>query len=34
MEKEYLIQAIIKLLKECKDIDLLYLVKSLLSAKS
>lgn len=34
MEREYLINTIIEILKECKDIDLLYLIKSLLSAKS
>lgn len=34
MERKYLIETIIELLKECKDIDLLYLMKSLLSAKS
>lgn len=34
MEREYLINVIIGLIKECKDIDLLYLIKSLLSAKS
>jgi hypothetical protein len=34
MEREYLINTIIEILKECKDVDLLYLIKSLLSAKS
>lgn len=34
MEKKYLIETIKKLLSECKDIDLLYLINSLLSAKS
>lgn len=33
MEKNYLIETIKKLLSECKDIDLLYLIKDLLSAK-
>jgi hypothetical protein len=34
MEKEYLIKAIKELLKECNDIELLYLIKSLLSGES
>lgn len=34
MERKYLIETITTLLSECKDIDLLYLIKSLLSAKS
>lgn len=33
MEKEYLIKVIKELLNECKDIELLYLIKSLLSDK-
>lgn len=33
MERNYLIKTIMELLKECKDIDLLYLIKGLLSAK-
>lgn len=34
MERAYIIETIIELLKECKDIDLLYLVQSLLSEQS
>jgi len=34
MERIFLIESIILLLKECKDIDLLYLIQSILSAKS
>lgn len=33
MEKDYLIETIKELLKECTDIELLYLIQSLLSAK-
>lgn len=33
MEKDYLIETIIKLLEECTDIDLLYLIQSLLNAQ-
>lgn len=33
MEKIYLIETIKKLLKECTDLETLYLIKSLLSAK-
>ena len=34
MEKDYLIKAIENLLAECNDIELLYLVKSLLSVEN
>ena len=34
MEKDYLVKTIENLLIECNDIELLYLVKSLLSVKS
>ena len=34
MEKDYLIETINKLLVDCNDIELLYLIKSLLSVKS
>jgi hypothetical protein len=34
MEKDYLIETIIKLLLNCNDMELLYLIKSLLSAES
>ena len=34
MERKYLIETIKELLNDCTDIDLLYLIKSLLSAKS
>lgn len=34
MEKNYLIDTIYKLLAECNDIELLYLIKSLLSVES
>ena len=34
MEKYYLIKAIEKLLIDCNDIELLYLIKSLLSVES
>ena len=34
MEKDYLIEAIKILLIECNDIELLYLIKSLLSVKN
>ena len=34
MERNFLIECVIKLVKECKDIDLLYLIQSILSAKS
>lgn len=34
MERKYLIETIKALLNDCTDIDLLYLIKSLLSAKS
>lgn len=34
MEKDYLIKSIENLLIECNDIELLYLIKSLLSVKS
>lgn len=33
MEKEYLIETIRELLADCTDIDLLYLIQGLLSAK-
>lgn len=33
MEKEYLIKTIKELLSKCNDIELLYLIKSLLSDK-
>lgn len=33
MEKEYLLETIKKLLAECKDIELLYLIQGLLSAE-
>ena len=34
MEKDYLVKTIENLLIECNDIELLYLIKSLLSVKS
>lgn len=34
MEKDYLIKTIKELLNKCEDIELLYLIQSLLSAKS
>ena len=34
MEKDYLIKSIENLLIECNDIELLYLIKSLLSVES
>lgn len=34
MERKYLIETIKELLSDCTDIDLLYLIKSLISAKS
>ena len=34
MEKDYLIKLIENLLVECNDIELLYLIKSLLSVES
>ena len=34
MEKDYLIKTIENLLIDCDDIELLYLIKSLLSVKS
>jgi hypothetical protein len=34
MEKDYLIKTIETLLTECNDIELLYLIKSLLSVES
>ena len=34
MEKDYLIKSIVLLLSECDDIELLYLIQSLLSAKN
>ena len=34
MEKNYLIETIYTLLAECNDIELLYLIKSLLSVES
>ena len=34
MEKDYLIKAIENLLIDCNDIELLYLIKSLLSVKN
>ena len=34
MEKNYLIENIIKLLIECNDIELLYLIKNLLNVKN
>ena len=34
MEKNYLIETINELLVECNDIELLYLIKSLLSVES
>lgn len=33
MEKDYLIETIRELLADCTDIDLLYLIQGLLSAK-
>ncbi len=33
MEKDYLIETIKKLLLECKDIEVLYLIQNLLSAE-
>lgn len=33
MEKKYLIESVIKLLRECTDLETLYLIKSLLSVK-
>ena len=33
MEKDYLIETIKKLLSECTDIELLYLIQGLLSAE-
>ena len=34
MEKDYLVKSIENLLAECNDIELLYLIKSLLSVES
>ena len=34
MERDYLIETVYKLLTECNDIELLYLVKSLLSVEN
>lgn len=34
MEKNYLIETIYKLLAECNDIELLYLIKNLLNVES
>ena len=34
MEKDYLLKVIENLLAECNDIELLYLIKDLLSVKS
>ena len=34
MEKDYLIETVYKLLTECNDIELLYLIKGLLSVES
>ena len=34
MEKDYLIKSIENLLTECNDIELLYLIKSLLSVEN
>ena len=34
MEKNYLIETIYNLLVECNDIELLYLIKSLLNVKN
>ena len=33
MEKDFIIETIKELLKECKDIELLYLIQNLLSAE-
>ena len=34
MERDYLIETVYKLLTECNDIELLYLIKSLLSVEN
>lgn len=34
MEKDYIIETIKQLLEECTDIELLYLIQGLLSAKN
>lgn len=34
MEKDYLLKTVYELLKECNDIELLYLIKGLLSAEN
>jgi hypothetical protein len=33
MERDYLIETVTKLLTECQDIELLYLIKSLLTVE-